>query len=72
MYGSAGTKVYVLETNLLIIQAVLRTLAVWPWDVNNAKEAEFSIWLREALTVAIEQGDSESNTVSSVRRVIPI
>jgi len=43
----------------------LRTLAVWPWDSNNAKEAEFSSALREALTIAIEEGDAEIKTVRS-------
>jgi hypothetical protein len=53
------------KTDATTEQAALRTLAVWPWDINNAKEAEFSAWLREALTIAIEEGDAEINTVSS-------
>jgi len=49
--------------NIATEQAALRTLAVWPWDNNNANEAEFSASLREALTIAIEEGDAEINTV---------
>jgi hypothetical protein len=65
MYGHDPAS-RIRRLNVTTEQAALRTLAVWPWDSNNAKEAEFSASLREALTIAIEEGDAEIKTVRSL------
>lgn len=48
----------------LVLQALLHTLSIWPWNPNVPREAELSAWLREVFTAVIEEGDSENNTFS--------
>jgi hypothetical protein len=50
-------------------QTLIRVLSVWPWNASIPKEVEFSCWLRNALTMSIEEGDTEAN---AVRTIVPL